>query len=937
MATDKKQSNLIELMKGNKSFPVLDLVRSSPITAAAISKLVVNNNNPIKSFDNKGNRDIAPPNQTAFQSISKGIVDKTADAENSMQLFPDLELSAQILISSIISPKDMMGGDVTYALPDTALAAKTGIAGTLMGIISSYFDHTYKIKPIVPKMLRDVLFQSGAYPVAVLPESTVDDLINGHTKISTESLASYVGKDGSLKSTGLLGNPTKPLPDNSGGISMENFEGHKTAEYQDKLYIGKNAAGQDEYESLVRISDNPQLLKFPQLFARAKADRVTEALSSTSKLGRVKNNVKTVMAMEGYNGDNQLNDAQMQQLVFKNQRRDGKTFVRVRSADELTRDTIGKPLVMKLPSESVIPVHVPGNEQDHLGYFVLIDNEGNPLSRNSMTSTTSDLQSRLNGGSKDMSSYLLSKANQQLGDGNCTQTFAQTSKIYESIIEADLLGRLRNSIYGNNIALARNEEVYRVMLARRLNQQATQLIYLPASMVTYFAHKYNPNGTGKSLMADMNIINSMRAMTLMARVMASLKNSVGKTVVDLKLDENDPDPTKSIELAMHEVAKTRSQYFPLGLTSPQDLTEWLRRSGFEFTFQSHPALPDVTVTFTEKAANYVVPDEQLDESLRRRSIQALGMSPEMVDGANGVDFAITAVQNNLLLAKNVLQIQESVVPKLTELARMIAKADGNLLSELRAVLMDSYKTYVKTLIAEDDIKRMKEEQGIDINQASLVEHVLQDFLNNFELGLPSPDPGQMTNQQEAFEGYVRLLDLAIEYYISSEFVTSEIGGEAAMSVDAVKKVIKAYFMRKWMAENNILPEMAQMSTVDDTGKPMLDFAGMQETHLTAIVQSVTEILKLMKKVTTKTDKTIGDLNVDASGPDADAGSDTGDAGGTDDGLGGLGDFGGLDTAPPAGEETPTDTPPGEDEVKTDDITEGKGTGLPDLDTLPDPT
>jgi len=51
----------------------------------------------------------------------------------------------------------------------------------------------------------------------------------------------------------------------------------------------------------------------------------------------------------------------------------------LRQKKKLLRKSIGKPMLMKLPTESTIPVFIPGDPSNHIGYFVMLDGNGKPL------------------------------------------------------------------------------------------------------------------------------------------------------------------------------------------------------------------------------------------------------------------------------------------------------------------------------------------------------------------------------------------------------------------------------------------------------------------------------------------------------------------------------------------------------------------------------
>lgn len=71
---------------------------------------------PVK-HDNRGFREIDQIDQTTMKQASDVIAANIRDADVVMGLFPEMEMSAQILISSIISPKDMNNTEINFTVP----------------------------------------------------------------------------------------------------------------------------------------------------------------------------------------------------------------------------------------------------------------------------------------------------------------------------------------------------------------------------------------------------------------------------------------------------------------------------------------------------------------------------------------------------------------------------------------------------------------------------------------------------------------------------------------------------------------------------------------------------------------------------------------------------------------------------------------------------
>jgi hypothetical protein len=842
MAKDLKE--IISAVNSGTAIPVIDLVRSNPQIPAVISKLISSSDQSI-THDNRGNRKIGTTGTNNFSSISNSIASKVADAESIVELFPDMELSAQILISSILSPNDMTSNELNLTVP-TGLKC-SDFSGSLITEVKDFISKDYKIESLLPIILRRVLFESGSYPMVVIPESSIDELING-SNVGLESLTELTkltDKDKkTFKSIGILGDPDIIVSSSNESnirLGLESIMARGPSSLDNYNHYIKLSDTNNNLNNLVTVTDNFTVLRLPEVYEKTRNLKVKQQIGLQSKISK---------ALES--NISKLNDTKLTSLMYKAPRRNSEPIRKIKTSNETDRRTIGAPLILKLPSESVIPVFTPGAEENHVGYFVLLDMEGNPINKANMNTGYGDLQSRLNQNSSDMSSVLLARAKSVYGNDCGSLTPQMAATLYADIIESDLLARLRNGIYGKELSLGKNEEIYRLMLSRSLKAQYTQILFIPVDLVTYFAYKYDNRGIGKSLVDDLRILNSLRAMVLFSKVMAELKNSIGRTDVKIELDPDDPNPQKTIETAIHEVSKTRQQAFPLGISSPGDLVDWVQRSGMSFQFSNHPALPEVKIDFSETNSNYTKPDSDLEEDLRKRAIMSLGLNPETVDNGYAGEFATSIVANNLLLNKRVLQIQDVFVPQITDHIRKVLSNHGTIIEKLTEIVsnnFDKFKDHFEVEINEE-------------NKEAACSLVVQEFIQNLEATLPQPNSVTLENQIEAFKKYSEALDEVLKHYISAESIPAALAGEAVNEkIEQIKEVVKAYYCRRWLNENNVLSELTELVAKDEKGEPLLDLSIIQKDHIESLTKSVLTLFNTAKKTVDAANSDMSKLEV----------------------------------------------------------------------------
>jgi hypothetical protein len=923
-----------------KNFPINRQTRSDPEFAAMISKLHVATKTNT-GFDNRGMKHIEAPAYNELRGISDGISRNLADNQTVLQTLPDNEAAIQILVSSVISPKDLMSGKLTIAAPEGSLPPD--IASALVARTSLHFERDYKIAPLLPRMLRDILADTGSYAVAVIPENSIDDAINNRTQITMESLTHAFNRDGTLRSMKILGPAVRRKPQATRdfpGLSMESF--NKVDELsKEEMMVSLEADFKNPVETFISVTDNPDILKIPA---------INQKMRESNILDRVGPRAMEAVSLEAV-GDKQykLNDREMTSAVFKDNKFAYTPVSIMKTNEQLARRTIGNPLIMHLPSESVIPVYIPGRVEVQIGFFVILDGDGHPLTSKSDADHYQQLQSRMTSGG-NFASAMLQKVSSNMNGFSCNSraSLDYSTRVFGQMIEQDILARLRNGQFPNGVAIAKAEEVYRTMFARALAKQHTQLLFLPIELATYFAFQYNADGIGRSRLDNMKILNSLRSMLLFSNVMAAVKNSIGRTEVKIKLDESDPDPQKAIERIRHDLTRARMLQFPVGTNSPMDIVDFIQTANMEFTYEGHPGLPDVSIDISEKSSQNAKPDTDLEDSLRKQSIMGWGISPSTVDATFEADFATSVVTNNLLLAKQVMQIQDQFHPLLEDHMHKVALSSAKLITDLRKVVEDNFDKISRRLNRSKELEAAvplteptlvkalgapeKENDAINpVVKEMMIRTILEEFLKNFTVSLPRPNSATLENQMIALDTYTKALDIGLDAYINSEFLTADTVGDIEAQVGAIKAILKSHFVRKWMAENGCMPELADLTTQDEEGKPIIDVYTMATSHLESITKSMTYFfdgIQLTKRAANVVVQNIQDSdNTQASGS-----APSGDAAPADDGFGGGSDDM-FSMGPMPGDDTPLDeAPPDEadpdkpDEKETTETTETPPSG-----------
>lgn len=838
----------IEARSSNQRFPIIQLVRENPELSSVLSKLHKSREQP--RYNSDGNREPQNPDIYRLRSLATNTANNITDSQTAMQILPDLELACQILISIILSPKDMMTIDPGFTIAEDITSSE--LSGKIINEIKSYFENKYDLVKLMQESLRDMLFETGSYPIVVIPENSIDYAINGYTKLSLESFKDTFDKDGSVKPLGLLGpaNTSRPEPvKGRPGISLESFSSSTTTGNIDpriKLFIdGK------EYDTGINVIDNINFLKIPKINEKIREMKHREIFMHKSN--------PLNFSLESELSHLKLNDRELSGLLFKDRSSKYKVLDSIKTDAELERMMLGDPLIMHLPSEAVIPVYIPGSPEKHIGYFLLLDQEGNPLDLSSEKNAYKELSSHMNT-SASFPSAMLQKVRHSMTGFDCGNRdhLDYVSRVYGEMIEADLLSRLRNGRYTNGVAIAKKEEIYRIMLARSFSNRHTQVLWIPDSLMTYFAIRFNANGVGKSLLDDLKIVNSLRAMTNMASVMALLKNSISRTGVRIKFEENDPNPQATLETVIHEILRSRQQMIPWGTINPADISDWFSRAGLEIIYEGHPGMPDVGIEFEDKSTNAVQPDTALMEELRKQTAMGLGLSPETIDATLQPEFATSIVTNNVMMSKRAMQLQEAFLPLISDHVTKVIKNTPSLLNDLLNHLYDDFDQIQLTPILK------KKALGDERIKMLVCKQTLKDIVDTLEVTLPKPDNVSLENQYNALETMEKMVDRALDNYINSSMFNEDTAGDMGNKAETIKAMLKAYYMRKWMIENGILPELSNITTTFETGDPTQDVYSSQAKMIKGFIKYFSKFLVELRDAKDIGDKVAEKLDVDGS-------------------------------------------------------------------------
>lgn len=865
-------------------YPIMTVLARNPLMASAISKAV-------EQPSNAGASTIRDAETGAMASlgemhqVSRLIQQEIQNYESFFQLFPDMNIDRLIVGGAILAPNNMFREDLNFSIENDLVGPV--VSSQILQIVEEEIDRKYGFIQELRTIVDNALFNRGSHVKLVLPESAVDYLINNNRGMRLESvggLRKYFDQKTTNFSLGLLTNPKK--------------KGDTT--YRQESY----EKGVDEYDPLIKSADNVKWAEHPKLkeiidlglitigddFGKLKLpyyqrtfsremvrDRLdsqrkgistyrAESVATTKGIpDKANTRITTVTTSDEENVEGTVNIDRLRKAIFKAAPTEHQFFQRVPRVNNLLRHSIGPCLYIDAPSEAFVPIHYPGQPNKHLGYlglidpstgyFITLDSQKQHLSNFSANSNVATMGSTGSaGGNNNMASSLTGKAAQNLTVGDQTGPLRFHPEIFGSLVVEDFLSRIDNGMNGFEVEAKMTSTLAYVMMARSNAGRQTQVIYLPIDFVSYFAFDHNANGTGRSLLAPVQNLLSLRAAALYSRVANQIRNAISITDVHVVLDERDHRPNHTLMKIVDLVTQSRAQFFPWGLNTASDIWSWWNRAGYQLNVEGHPAIPKTKVTYEHRAHDHHVPDIADDSYLADMIGHHFGITPEMKDAGKGADFATSIVNNNILFANRALAYQQKLNPQITDHVRRLVFNDSDIFSKVRKVIKDNW---TETISKFDDQTKVlyegvSEEEGIDAFM-----RVVTDSLKAI---LPPPEVTTIQNQSAAFKEFSEAIDFAAEQCLNDEAMAKTIFGEDAVAAIEMLATSKAQIKRNWMLKNGYLPELFDIASLDQDKKPNSKLLIEGNEFTLAFGKNVVEALRAYKAVGLEVTKDIGILS-----------------------------------------------------------------------------
>lgn len=953
--------NIALQLKNKSSAKDLDEkdIKGNPAVYALLSKL--NSSRQEESFKNNGDLSNTTPDLDYMLGISSEKAQEIDDNETIMQLLPDMERAAQILCSYILSPKYLMKPELQFRPPKNLFPQNT--ITIITDEIKKYFKKHHDIEGKLYKILYDILFLKGAHITAVIPEASLDEIINSDLvdnsqesysiRLSQESL-SHVERlllSSNRPSRGFLGQPNYQANGQPKQFTRKPMVSHESVEVHfgntDDGFEPKVSKSTEHYNTSIRVPENIEF-ELPKEYAKTHKDAADKSLEISEEgvwnikfdsnkldtLVEVSDDLsilrqsfirKEMLSQESAKAagiPTGFKPTSLERETFSDRNIIDKIFRKIddinsyntdvlelkklKNDNQTARENLDEPIFINYPVEAVIPIFKPGSPSEHVGYLALHDEEGNPLSKAKPVNYYRELANGYNSRMtvNTMASSLIQQGKTMFeGFSNKLDEARQLemlSRIHSNAIIKDILDRLKNGLYGKNLDVGDSAEVSRIMFYRALRGQRTRVLFVPKEVMSYMAFDYDNRGFGISLLDNMKVLISLRIQFMLAQLRAGIMNSIPETLVTLRIDEKDPDPRKTIQIANVMALQSRSNSgLIIGASNVQTIEDRVNQSNIRMAIESdNPKIPQIGHDISKTTADIPAPDNEVAEGIKRDTIMGTGLTPDMVDNSLSTEFAANVLQGNFITSLIAFQKQDRFNPLLTDFVRKVITVSPYLHKRLREIIRDNLDEIIENVKEASGDKSLSVKGLASSAIEVLIDGIIDKFTSAFEVTLPAPPNDNHESKAEQLQQYEERVDKAIEFVISQDTLPESIvSEEGANMVDAYAAIVKADLIRDWMLENNYMPEIMNYITVSDEGVQTYEKNKAIRDLTVKTVKAMTEFFKEGKNIADSTEAVIkaNDMAVEDDYSSSSSSNDSDSSGGDmDDPFDDMGDMGNED-------------------------------------------
>jgi hypothetical protein len=750
---------------------------------------------------------------SVIEPIAREFIDRQADREKLMSLAPEIEQAASILVPSILTPNDFRKNvfSISIDTPDESDEVKTQI----INLLTEHFSDDLDIPVKLSTWVTDAMYRIGSKAILVLPTATVAALrkkLSDGNKVSTEQIASdiktFVGDiERSVEAIDVKVIETRMLADNE---AMDRI--FSTQAFDEAITVEGKIV--DSKMSMVRTKLSKGVPKAIDHFKKS-------VVMCNDPRFIIKHKLETASALESINSDVLTKLGAPPEPIFYNKKETfgagkqdhtvtGGIVPYIDLSEFIFEDAANKyPALIELPGESVVPIITEGAPDTHIGYFILLNEHGNPISVES-NNFNNIIDSRY--GSQRINKLYDSFYGTQLSDPiykkmSIDSKIEILGSIYDSFIKNIMTTKLSKlGLDKHNISLT--GEISRVMFTRMLKNVETRVIYVPKSILKYMAFQYNHDGTGRSKIDNIKFPLSLKMTLIVTRLISLIESSINRRNLNITLDEGIGNPLEILRTIKKDIVSNKMY----GLSyDPSTIIKGVLDKELTIIPNKIPGVEEFSISDTANNVEYPKPDDAILDEINNMYMLTLGVPPSAMNRLSEDEFSRSVAANNIFFSNQLKTYQKVVCLFMTDLISSYVVFSEKIKEEIMDVLNNSGDSIeAATEGATDEENNQISEEAAkdkakkDEEKVKTTEARLRNVIDSIRFMLPSPTFANDKASFEELKDFIEIVEHVINTLYPDELILDADAG-AAMKV--IRSNTKRLIIQDYIKNNSMLADI----------------------------------------------------------------------------------------------------------------------------------
>lgn len=678
-----------------------------------------------------------------LQNISQNTKSSEEKVKNLVALNPEISKARKIYVASIMSPNDLQEELVKITIDDPTMEEDLKVE--VEELLNNFFNKQLDFGTKLSEWIGEYSYEVDAKPIMILPKSNIDRMLEHQKAVDSGKLFT----------------------------ESDHFcfpQKNKKDDIVDSIYQEAWEVFEPKLDSKGKIIDKKKIIKQQCETVYTFIQNHKEYCNITTDIGKVFNakeiksqNLKKV-------SDSLLND------MFN-------TFLGQNTNILAIKDDVkngdDQPILLELPAKAVVPIIIPGSKTEHLGYFILMDEWGNPLTIFNDYNTLGDPDERLAKGS----SAALFNSTLPIFNNNFFNDPKYKYEVNESIFNIAMKQIFEDKFKKSknlDLPLSEFEALSKFMFHQMLHKNRTTVLFVPESLIVYYCDSFKDDGTGQSKVGSIDFVLSLRTTLIIAGVMGAIRAAIDKENIEVTIDPKNTNPDATIEMIRNIAIDKKKLNF--NSTSPSLITRNIADAAVSVIPKNFKGLDfELTRSKDSVASDYRPASEELLNYLSDMYMSSLDVPPSSLNKLAEDEFAKSVTTNNIIFSNDIRKVQKRLKrlnKKLLSTYLRFSKNNQNQLLDLfrkRKGLNEENKNY-KTSDNEIGYIDGNIKDNSDDNKPLYTEDeqkFLMSVINNIEADLPAPNIAVTKSHLEDLQSELEFINLVLENVYNEDSIYTE--------------------------------------------------------------------------------------------------------------------------------------------------------------------